>query len=128
MAISADIPLTGIDAASPGETTLSAGQKLALKYFVAAMVLFAAQTIFGLLAGLQFIYPDFLFGVLDFNVNRMVHLNAMIVWMLYGFMGSIYWLVEDEAGTELVGPKLAHINFWVLTAAVTVVVLVYLVV
>ena len=55
MAISADIPLTGVDAASPRESDLSVGQKLALKYFVAAMVLFAAQTVFGLLAGLQFI-------------------------------------------------------------------------
>ena len=99
---------------------LSAGQRLAMKYFLAAMVLFLAQTAFGLLAGLQFIYPEFLFGVLDFNVNRMVHLNAMIVWMLYGFIGSIYWLVEDEAGTELVAAKLANVNFWILTAAVAV--------
>lgn len=126
MAIAADIPVAGLGLAETRESTLSAGQQLALKYFFAAMVLFAAQTVFGLIAGLQFIYPEFLFGVLDFSVNRMVHLNAMIVWMLYGFMGSIYWLVEDEAGTELVGKRLANINFWVLTAAVTVVVLVYL--
>ena len=55
---------------------LSAGQRLVLKYFPATMVLFLAQAVVGLLAGLQFIYPEFLFGVLDFNVNRMVHLNA----------------------------------------------------
>ena len=64
--------------------------------------------------------------VLDFNVNRMVHINAMVVWMLYGFIGSVYWLVEDESGTQLVGAKLANLNFWILTTAVTVVVLVYL--
>ena len=117
---SADAPALAAD--------MSAGQRLALKYFLVAMVLFLAQMLFGLLAGLQFIYPEFLFGVLDFNVNRMVHINAMIVWMLYGFMGAIYWLVEDEAGTELVGARLATINFYVLTSAVTVVVIVYLVV
>ena len=92
------------------------------------MVLFLAQMVFGLLAAWQFLAPDFLFGVLDFNVNRMVHINAMVVWMLYGFIGSIYWLVEDEAGVPLVGPRLANLTFWVLTAAVTVVVVVYLVV
>ena len=128
MAVAADTLRTVFGAPADTATALSAGQRLALKYFLAAMVLFLAQTVFGLLAGLQFIYPEFLFGVLDFNVNRMVHLNAMIVWMLYGFIGSIYWLVEDEAGTELVGAKLANINFWVLTAAVAVVVIVYLVV
>ena len=105
---------------------LSAGQKLGIKYFTVAMVLFLAQIVFGLIAGLQFIYPDLFYNVLDFNVTRMVHINAMVVWMLYGFFGSVYWLVEDEAGVELVGAKLANLAFYVLTAAVTVVVLVYL--
>ena len=105
---------------------LNGGQKLAVKYFSVAVVLFAAQILFGLLAGLQFIYPDFLWGILDFNVNRMVHINAMIIWMLYGFFGSVYWLIEDEAKQEIVGLKLGNLAFWVLTAAVTVVVLVYL--
>ena len=80
------------------------------------------------LAGLQFLYAEFLYGVLDFNVNRMVHINAMIVWMLYGFIGAVYWLAEDEAGVELVGAKLANINFWVLTTPVAIVVVVYLLV
>ena len=85
-----------------------------------------AQILFGLLAGMQFVAPDFLYNVLDFNVNRMVHINAMIVWMLYGFIGSVYWLVEDESGVPLVGAKLANLNFWIFTTAVVVVVLVYL--
>ena len=107
---------------------LTAGQRVAVKYFVAAMILFGAQLVFGMLAGIQFVNPEFLYNVLDFNVNRMVHINAMIVWMLYGFIGSVYWLVEDEAGTELVGVKLANLNFWVLTTAVAIVVAVYLLV
>lgn len=105
---------------------LNSGQKVAVKYFCAAIVLFLAQMLSGLLAGLQYIYPEFLFNVLDFNVNRMVHINAMVVWMLYGFIGSVYWLIEDESGTELVGVKLANLGFYVLTLAVTIVVLVYL--
>jgi nitric oxide reductase subunit B len=107
---------------------LSGGQRVAVKYFAAAIVLFVAQILFGIIAGLQFVYPNLLFGVLDFSVNRMVHLNAMIVWLLFGFIGSVYWLIEDEAGTELVGRKLANVNFWILTSAVVVVVLVYLLV
>jgi len=107
---------------------LSAGQRIAVNYFIVAMVLFFAQIVFGLLAGLQFVYPNLLYNVLDFNLNRMVHLNAMIVWLLYGFIGSVYWLIEDEAGTELVGKGLANLNFWILTLAVTVVVVVFLLV
>jgi nitric oxide reductase subunit B len=105
---------------------LTVGQRIAVKYYSVAVILFAAQILFGLLAGLQYLQPDFLYEILDFSVNRMVHVNAMIIWMLYGFMGAIFWLVEEESGVELVGAKLANLGFWVLTAAVTVVVLVYL--
>ena len=107
-------------------SNLTGGQRLAVKYFTVALILFGAQILFGLLAGLQYLKPDFLYGVLDFNVNRMVHINAMVVWMLYGFLGSVYWLMEDEAQHPVVGLKLGEIAFWVLTLAVTVVVLVYL--
>ena len=124
----ADIAAPEVRATPAAAKALSAAQRLALRYFLVAMVLFLAQMVFGLLAGLQFLMPDFLHGVLDFNVNRMVHINAMIVWMLYGFIGAIYWLVEDEAGVPLVGIRLAQATFWVLTIAVAVVVIVFLVV
>jgi hypothetical protein len=58
----------------------------------------------------------------------MVHIDAMIVWLLFGFIGSVYWLVEEESGVELVGAKLANFNFWIFTTAVVVVVVVFLVV
>jgi len=107
---------------------LNGGQKLALKYFTVAIILFLAQILFGLLAGLQYLKPDLLYNVLDFNVNRMVHINAMVVWMLYGFIGCCYWLLEEESGTEVVGLALGNLAFWVLTIAVAIVVVVYLLV
>lgn len=69
---------------------LNGGQKLAVNYFIVAIVLFGAQILFGLLAGLQYLYPNIFYGVLDFNVNRMVHTNAMVVWMLYGFLCATF--------------------------------------
>lgn len=107
---------------------LNGGQKLAVKYFTVALVLFGAQVVFGLLAGLQYLIPDFLYEVLDFSVNRMVHINAMVVWMLFGFIGSVYWLLEEESGIPIIGLKLGNIIFWVFTLAVIVVVAVYLLV
>ena len=50
----------------------------------------------------------------------------MVVWLLYGFLGSVYWLLEDESGRPVVGLGLGNLAFYVLTAAVVVVVLVYL--
>ena len=107
---------------------LSPGRQLSVKYFTVAVILFFAQILFGLLAATQFLAPGFLYEILDFSVNRMVHINAMVVWMLYGFIGCVYWLLEEESGTEIVGLKLGNIAFWVLTSAVTLVVLVYLLV
>jgi len=109
-------------------SNLNGGQKLAVKYFTVALALFGAQILFGLLAGMQYLNPDFLFGILDFSVNRMVHINAMVVWLLFGFLGSVYWLLEDESGVPVVGLKLGNLAFWILTLAVVVVVLVYLLV
>ncbi|MDD1609904.1 MAG: cbb3-type cytochrome c oxidase subunit I, partial [Methylococcaceae bacterium] len=63
-------------------TNLSDGQQLAVKYFIVAVILFFAQLLFGMIAATQFIFPNFLYDWLDFSVNRMVHINAMIVWML----------------------------------------------
>ncbi len=107
---------------------LNGGQRLAVKYFTVAVALFVAQLVFGLLAAIQFVRPEFLFGMIDFSINRMVHINAMVVWMLYGFIGSVYWLLEEESGTTVAGLKLGVAAFWVLTIAVAVVVVVYLVV
>jgi nitric oxide reductase subunit B len=123
-----DAPAARAGARTGRASSLTGGQRVALHYFAVAVALFVAQILFGILAGLQFVFPDLFYETLDFSVNRMVHINAMVVWLLYGFIGSVYWLIEDEAGTELVGLTLARLNFWILTTAVAVVVLVYLLV
>ncbi len=105
---------------------LNGGQKLAMKYFAVSLALFGAQVLFGVLAGLQYLFPDFLFQVIDFSVNRTLHVNALVVWLLYGFIGGTYWMLEEEADHKVVGLALGNLIFWVLTLAIVVVVLVYL--
>ncbi|MCK4442135.1 MAG: cbb3-type cytochrome c oxidase subunit I, partial [Sulfurovaceae bacterium] len=79
-----------------------------------------------LIAAIQFIVPGFLFEIFDFSVARMVHINALVVWMLYAMIGSTYLMLTDETGEEVVGASIGKLAFWVLTGAVTVVVLVYI--
>jgi nitric oxide reductase subunit B len=43
----------------------------------------------------------------------MVHTNLLIVWLLFGFMGAAYYMVPEEAETELHSPKLAKVLFWI---------------
>jgi nitric oxide reductase subunit B len=101
-------------------------QAVAKPYFIGAMGLFVAQILFGLIMGLQYVIGDFLFPHIPFNVARMVHTNALIVWLLMGFMGSAYYLVPEEAETELHSPKLALILFWVFLVAAALTVIGYL--
>ena len=103
-------------------------QAVAKPYFVFALILFVGQILFGLLMGLQYVMGDFLAGAIPFNVARMVHTNLLIVWLLFGFMGAAYYLVPEEAETELHSPKLAIILFWVFAAAGVLTILGYLLV
>lgn len=99
-----------------------------MPYFVAALALFAAQILFGLIIGLQYVMGDFLFPEIPFNVARMVHTNTLIVWLLMGFMGAAYYLIPEEAETELYSPKLALVTFWVFLVAAALTVVGYLMV
>jgi len=49
--------------------------------------------------------------LLPFNVVRMVHTNALVVWLLLGFFGSAYYLIPEEAEREIYSVKLAYVQF-----------------
>jgi len=83
-------------------------QKIALAYFGVAMGLFAIQVLGGLLAGFIYIFPNFLSELLPFNVVRMLHTNALIVWLLLGFFGAAYYLVPEESEREIHSPMIAY--------------------
>ncbi|MGE5492859.1 MAG: cbb3-type cytochrome c oxidase subunit I, partial [Actinomycetota bacterium] len=101
-------------------------QAVAKPYFIAAIGLFVAQILFGLILGLQYVIGDFLFPHIPFNVARMVHTNALIVWLLMGFMGAAYYMIPEEAETELWSPKLAIAMFWIFLVAAALTVVGYL--
>ena len=103
-------------------------QSVAKLYFIAAIALFVAQILFGLIMGLQYVVGDFLFPEIPFNVARMVHTNTLIVWLLFGFMGAAYYLIPEEAETELHSPKLAVALFWIFLVAAGLTVAAYLLV
>ncbi len=103
-------------------------QKIAMMYFIAAIGLFVGQILFGVTLGLQYVLGDFLFPEIPFNVARMVHTNLLIVWLLFGFMGSAYYLVPEESERELYAPWLAKLMFWVFLLAGALTILGYLLV
>ncbi|MCU0766051.1 MAG: cbb3-type cytochrome c oxidase subunit I [Gammaproteobacteria bacterium] len=103
-------------------------QAVAKPYFIAAIGLFVGQILFGLILGLQYVWGDFMFPEIPFNVARMVHTNLLIVWLLFGFMGAAYYLVPEESERELYAPWLAHAMFWIFLVAGALTILGYLMV
>lgn len=103
-------------------------QSVSQLYFIGALGLFVGQILFGLIIGLQYVVGDFLFPAIPFNVARMVHSNLLIVWLLFGFMGSAYYLVPEESERELFSPLLAKLLFWIFLVAGALTILGYLLV
>jgi len=101
-------------------------QSVAKLYFMAAIGLFVGQILFGVILGLQYVWGDFLFPAIPFNIARMVHTNLLIVWLLFGFMGASYYLVPEESQRELHSVKLAKILFWIFLVAGATIVASYL--
>lgn len=50
-------------------------QALALKYFAAAITFFGVMTVTGLLSSYYYLDPDFLFGIIPFNIMKILHIN-----------------------------------------------------
>ncbi|MDY0117299.1 MAG: cbb3-type cytochrome c oxidase subunit I [Sulfurimonadaceae bacterium] len=101
-------------------------QMVAKPYFIFALILLVGEVLFGLSMGIQYIYGDFLFPAIPFNVLRMVHINLLIVLLLFGFMGATYYLIPEESERELWSPLLAKITFWVFAVAGVLTILGYL--
>ena len=103
-------------------------QSVSKLYFIAAIGLFVGQIVFGITLGLQYVIGDLFFPAVPFNIARMVHTNLLIIWLLMGFMGSAYYLIPEEAETELYSPLFAKVLFWVYLSAGAATLLGYLLV
>ena len=99
--------------------------QIAQNFYIAAVLLFLVQVIVGIVAALQFIWPDFF--ILNFNTIRTLHINALVVWLLMGMMGATYYVIPEESESELWSIPLAQLQFWATVIAVTAVVVGYIV-
>lgn len=100
-------------------------QKIAQNFYTFAVLLFLVQVVVGVIAAVQFIWPEFF--ILNFNTIRTLHINALVVWLLVGFMGATYYVVSEESETELWSLPLAKFQFWATVVTITAVVLGYII-
>jgi nitric oxide reductase subunit B len=93
-------------------------QRIAYGYFALALLLFALQIVVGLWIALQYVVtvPQAVVDVFPFSTARAMHTNLLVLWLLLGFMGATFYLVPEEAKSELAWPKLAVLQLVVLAA------------
>ena len=102
-------------------------QSVARLYFFGALTIFALQLVFGLAGALLYVMPTLIpTDILPFSVARMIHTNALIVWLLMGFFGATFYLLPEECERELHSPLLAKIQFWLFFVAAVIAVVGYL--
>ena len=100
-------------------------QKIALAYFAVAMALFVVQVTMGLIIGYVYLSPNTLAEILPFNILRMLHTNALIVWLITGFFGIAYYMIPEEAEREIESPTLAYLQLIILVVGTLGAVLTY---
>ena len=100
---------------------LSRSEKLALRYLTAAITLFGIMILFGLLSAIYYVYPSMLFQVFNFNTSKILHIDTLVIWLLMGFLGAVYWYLPKELGHEVEGMWAAEAIFWIFCGVVAVV-------
>jgi len=51
---------------------------------------------------------------IPFDILKSLHLNVMVLWLLLGFIGGLYFLLPKEVGRDVKYPVLIDIQFWFL--------------
>ncbi len=87
------------------------------KYFIGAVLLFVLQLILGLFLSIEFMSRgEYLFSI-PFDIYKSLHLNVMVLWLLLGFIGGLYYLLPPEVGRDIKYPRLIDFQFWFLMIA-----------
>jgi len=67
----------------------------------------------GLLAGFQYIIPNFIKSLLPFSALRPLHTLFVVSWILLSAIGGIYYYLNLNFTEKKVNPKLISLHFWI---------------
>jgi nitric oxide reductase subunit B len=101
-------------------------EQLAIRYLVASTAIFGIMIVAGLMGAIYYVNSNFLFNVFNFSTAKILHIDGLIIWLLLGFMGSVYWFLPKELGRDLEGITIANALFYILCGAIAVVFLVFI--
>ncbi len=93
-------------------------KKIASIFITLSLLALIAGAIFGALAGIQYVKPDFLKEVIAFNKMRPFHVSTVLGWIILCSTGGIYYYLTEVLKLKLFSKKLAaaHLILFILCA------------
>ena len=70
-------------------------QQISYYFFATSMLLLTLQLCYGLIMAFAHSGYDVLHSIIPFNVARATHNNLLLVWLLSGFMGAAYFIIQS---------------------------------
>ena len=90
--------------------------KTYLLFLILAISALFLGILFGLLASLQYIFPEFIKSIIPFNEMRPFHVTTVISWIILSSTGSIYFYIVHEEKLPLFSGILPKIHFSIFLA------------
>lgn len=90
----------------------SSKNKFSIQFILLSLFALILGSFFGILAGFQYIIPDFLKELLPFTKMRPFHDSTVISWIILAATGSIYFVLANIEGLTIHSSKLTKIHFY----------------
>jgi len=93
-------------------------KKISFIFLILSLLALIVGAIFGALAGIQYVLPDFLKEVIAFNKMRPFHVSTVLGWIILCSTGGIYYYLTEVLQLNLFSKKLAasHLILFILCA------------
>src|SRR5687767_16009452 len=95
-------------------------------FIIGGMALLAVGVVFGLLGGLQYIFPGFLKSTLSFEKVRPLHVSSVIFWILLAASGGVFTYLQQHTGKKLFSFRLAGFQLFLFGISIVFILVSYL--
>lgn len=84
-----------------------------IKFILVALIALLIGATFGLLAGLQYVFPYFLKEYIPFHAVRPLHTLFVVSWILLAASGGIYYYLNNNSNVVFYKTQLMKWHLWI---------------
>lgn len=84
-----------------------------LYYILVGLICLGLCIFVGLLAGFQYVIPEFIKELLPFTALRPLHTLYALSWIFMGAIGGIFWYIQKDENYKLTNFVVMKLQFWI---------------